>query len=479
MLRLPHYFYTPVSFENVEISFEFINEDFLPDLKKNASFVAFVKSKINDVRFFLVEERLKEFEESEFFNQDTPLEELGIKSILPKDTIMLTADVCEYFNAPWVVTDRYFYPYGFRHIGSSRHALLYTTQLKGIGRNNLAHRADYTHAWGGFALGQALTGLVANIYIDQVTPLGSLPVWAIARLNNWVMPQDSMSPCILFRDARAYRLAHFEVGSNANEKIVSAINNQLMDFHQTNDIKTIRSRVLKQFVTYLEKGINSRSSVIPENLLFDGRAIDTEEYEIFITKKPVITISVDLKEHFTKDEVKVLDSKTVFEVILQKGLKVYCDNISRVFTSWYIYALILEESLTGIRPSMDELKNDFFNALKGTEINEDEVDLYKHFLEEFTESMRLQLKPRPLSENFLKKLESMHLLDETRYEIQEDKYIFNLHFSRDKHAKNIKGLLSKVLSLVALNKNKKGDAGEGLSNYINLKNIILNMIKSL
>src|SRR5690606_27213710 len=184
-------------------------------------------------------------------------------------------------------------------------------------------------------------------------------------LNKWVMPQDSMSPCILFRDARAYRLAHFEVASNASEKIMSAIRSQLIDFHQTADIKTIRSRVLKQFVTYLEKGINSRSSVIPENLLFDGRAIDTEEYEIFITKKPVITISVDLKEHFTKDEVKVLDSKTVFEVILQKGLKVYCDNISRVFTSWYIYALILEESLTGIRPSMDELKNDFFNALKG------------------------------------------------------------------------------------------------------------------
>lgn len=478
MLNLPYYYYAPVFFEAADISFEFINPDFIRDLTLNAAFVSFVKSKQNDKRFYALEERIKEFEASDFFTAETNLNELGIKVIVPNDSILLTEEDCEYLQACWISTDRYFYPHGFRHIGSSRHGLLYTAQLKGIGRNNLAHRGDYVHAWGGFSLGQAITSMIGNLYIDEVTTLGSLPVWGIARLSKWIMPSDALSPCILYRDARAYRLAHFEPGSNRLDELSTRIKSHLEEFHGTSDRNLIRSEVLKHFMSYLENGVNPRSSVIPENLLFDGRAIDTEEYDIFVTSSPVVTLSVNFKDLMTKEEFLQLDSEQVYSLILKDNLPVNCENLTRIFHAWFMYSTILEELFTGHKIDVSTAEQDFIRALSNANFSPALKEFFVGFAREMKGSMALSLKTQRLNPEQKMLLHKMPLLKEVRRNTADGNLFIYITFARDHGTQNLNDIIGRVVSLTGVNKNTPAQSFDCMGNYLNLKSTINQLVRN-
>lgn len=473
MIRLPHPYYSPVYFKDEEISFDYIDPDYLSDLKLNASYVAFTKSKIKDDRFHSNEERLQEFEASRFFTQDTPLSELGLKVSLPEDSILNAAQAESYYSQPWLVTDRYFYPFGHRHVGSSRHALLYSCQLKGIGRNSLAHRGDSTHSWGGYTFMMGMNSLISNIYVDACSPLKTLPIWALARYKRLSAPGSLGSPTVMFRDARGYRLAHFEPGSPKLGEVQKVIREDLESRIGESDLTKIKQKLLGQYIAYLKNGINPRAALIPENILFDGRAIDTDEYDIHLTSAPVVTVAVRLDE-FSKEEFLNLTPQKAADYMLTHECTICGDSMARNFGAWKLHTSILDE-LYGVEKNFEANQEMYLAGMKG-ELSAVIYTLLETFIEKNPTSLNPMLPAMKLSEEVRGLLKSMHLIS-GEYAMKEQKQAYYLSFSSDAKAQRWSDLGNKIMQIYSHELSDSKDPNQATTAFQSLRSNLLRQIK--
>lgn len=477
MNNLPFYYYAPVFFKKEEIIFDFINPRFMSDLKRNAAFIDYVSAQEKDQRFYRLDERRADFEESSFFNNDTSPENIGIKVIRPNETILRTIDFNEFYSkAPWVVTDRYFYPHGYRHVGSSRHGLLYNCQLKGIGQNNLTHRGDFLHSWGGYPFYHAITSIINNIYIDETTTLGALPIWAIGRFKNLSIPSEPQSPALQIRSSDCFRMAHYDPGTSLKDKTVNKIiiHDLEKKFKSTNP-EEIKSIVVNQYREYFANNINPSSSLIPENLLFDGRAIDTDEYEIHLSKSHIFSFTFNPYQLTTIEDLQKISSRDIVDFFRINKLPARFENLQRITSSWLLYATILDE-IYDRAPQQDKNIQMLKDQLFKESLTENEKYILNYFYENaFTKDIK-NFSSSKISDELWEVLLSLKLTSAGAGKDPTDP-TFVLSFSEDEASIPLKSWATKFIEIHLTDKFELRSPDSAASNYKNLEESLKKFIK--
>ncbi len=478
MKNLPSYYYVPVFFKREEIIYDFINPDFLDDIKLNARFVHFACEAKNDFRFYDSEARKKDFEASALFNEEIPVEDIGIKVIQYNDTILKASDYDEFtMQSPWVLTDRYFYPFGFRHIGSSRHALLYNCQLKGVGRNSLTHRGDFLHSWGGYPYFHAVNSMIYNLYIDSVTPLGALPIWATARYKHLSIASELQSPALQIRDSRDYRLSHFDPGTSLSDKTVNKLITQDLKLKfQTDQIDEIKKIVVKQYAAYFQHGINPSSSLIPENLLFSGQAIDTDEFEILLTKSPVLTITFSYQDLITLEEIQKLSFPEIFTTFKKLGIKARCENLFRIHGSWILYSGILDQ-LFDLPVNFLENHNMLLDSLDSVTPHPIMRKLIRAFLNSPPTTLVPNASLSVIPDDVIQDLNSMSVVDGTFAKVMSEK-AYRLVFSSGEKVYPLNYWSGKYCNLSLTDEIQPKSSDMAIASYCSLKQNLTDFIKS-
>lgn len=165
-------------------------------------------------------------------------------------------------------------------LGSSRHVLLKTLQLKGIGVNDLLNRANYYHSWGGYPFRDSLKAIMCNCIINDRTSLGAVDIFGVILYREQYI--KDLPLVILLRDCDTYRLSQISKDYTSNSDMI-----KLQDFinqkfnHMTPE--GILEIIVKNYVDAFLYGIRHKS-INRENLLIDGRFIDTESV-VFTPKR--------------------------------------------------------------------------------------------------------------------------------------------------------------------------------------------------
>lgn len=477
MKFLPYYYYAPVFFKKTKIIFDFIDPQYLDDIKINAAFVKYINEIKKEPHFNDFEIFYDDFEKSYSKNEECSLEDIGLKAIQLEETILKATDYNQfYLSSPWVLTDRYFYPFGFRHIGSSRHALLYSCQLKGIGRNNLTHRGDFFHSWGGYPFSKNINALVNNIYIDETTPLGSLPIWGAARFTEFSIGSEMQSPALQIRDSNAYRLAHFDPGTSLTDKRVNnLIIDHLKDKWNVSSVSDVKQRALGQYLSYFQRGISPNSSLIPENMLFDARAIDTDEYEIFVSSKPVFTLSFLIQDKNLISLIKDKSLKECYRILKESGCLMRCENIFRIKSSWTMYAGIIDQLYD---EKIDFKKNNdlLLNSLQA----HGDKEMTK-ILTAFIKDVPVTISPNSSFKKVTPEIQSyfdnLNLVYGQLAGYEKEGSIYKITFSQDSSAYPLRHYAEKMTNLFLSESLPMNSTQDAIANFERLKNGLVQFIQ--
>lgn len=479
MKAFPNYYYAPVFIKTSKIHFDFIDRHYLDELQKNACYASFILQQKGEPlynKFNVIDQNFLQYYEK---MPTVSLDSLGLQVIQPENTILTASDYENfYLNKPWALTDRYFYPFGYRHIGSSRHLLLYNCQLKGVGRNGLTHRGDFFHSWGGYPLSKNISAIINNIYIQQVTPCGALPIWASARFDEMSIPSEIQSPSLQIRDANAYRLAHFDLGASVNDKqsgqmIIDHLKNNY-NLHTAMDVK---QRGLYQYLSYFQNGISPRSSLIPENILFDSRAIDTDEYEIFLTNRPVVTLSFLVKDKKIIDSLKGMTLPDILKTMTENKFPVRCENLFRIKSSWIIFSTIVDQ-LYGSSDNHLEMNHQLFNdaLMNSKEFGQEISAGLKVFLEDIPQTLTPVTKFKDFSEEMKNDIQHFHLISGKQTGFEGEGDIYQLTFSRNASASPLENFTDKMIRLYSTEKLPFYTPEEAMFNYDSLKKSVIQLI---
>jgi hypothetical protein len=186
-------------------------------------------------------------------------------SDLPKKTILSQKEYDDFLNNNTSLFSERFLHYDSAHLGSSRHFLLGSVQVKGSGRNMLVSRVDYIHSWGG---GQELEGiysyLISNLLNLQL-PSGACPTFKIDRLRTGTAQ--------FLRLNSSLRIAQYSQFLSTQEK--DSIRLHLEEIHQTIDPECMLKKIAFQLSMSSMMNIYNYS-MISENILLNGAVIDCE-----------------------------------------------------------------------------------------------------------------------------------------------------------------------------------------------------------
>ena len=225
---------------------------------------------------------------------------------------------------------------GQLNLGSSRHALIYKMQLKGCGRNSLAHRMDYSHAWGGVEKNEAIYSYLMSFLLNDSLPLGALRVPYVFQYIETQKKWGRDNICCTVREADSYRLA--QVHSNAiseNEKKVLLEHLQWKIPGQS--WETRKKALLFQYFSFFFLNFH-HNSMNSENALLDGSVIDCESIgQLGDLDKQAIVLDFYPKQsellHF--DEVKEMSDETLLRNLLsQENFSFYQSNLHSIMRAY-------------------------------------------------------------------------------------------------------------------------------------------------
>jgi hypothetical protein len=175
--------------------------------------------------------------------------------------------------------ERFFAP-DFMCQGSSRHALLYDVQLKGVGTNHLNFNQDYHHRWGGFLTRDALRAVFNNEILNARTPLGASEILGLFLFQEKTF--QHIQECIQVRDATSYRLAQLFPGSTVPEDRKVAKEFLIQRFNGADSQAMIKT-ILHHYLMSFRNGVQYRS-ISYDNLLLDGVFTDSESVDFTVDK---------------------------------------------------------------------------------------------------------------------------------------------------------------------------------------------------
>lgn len=174
-----------------------------------------------------------------------------------------------------LLTEKFYHPPSYLLAGAGRHALTPNAHLKGIGRNILSTGEDYSHSWGGLLVRDALKGYLTGLYVSERT---LLPQMANFGLFLYSQTDDDGVPLVLqIRDSSTFRLSQTYSACLLEEE-KEVIRSHLVHFFKTSDPSHMLDRIIEHYVHAYSVGVKHKS-LAPDNLLIDGRWIDTESLD--------------------------------------------------------------------------------------------------------------------------------------------------------------------------------------------------------
>ncbi len=274
--------YTSVYLKEKEVMPWVINPDCLERLEMNAEYIKQLKASYpHQLKSWHVKDVQEACEHMIFDKTKTDLTQFGLATKAFNSGGFESKESSENFYKEadlTLNTERFFAP-DYQSIGSSRHVLLYDTQLKGCGKNSLAITPDFHHRWGGYLARDCLNSIISSIVVNQRSNLGSLEI-----LGSFLYKEktfNQMHNTLQVRDAKTYRLAQLHPCLLSEEDKIKAQN------FIKNKFNSPPSEILKtlfhHYINAFKKGIVHKS-ISYDNLLIDGRFIDTESIDF--TKKP-------------------------------------------------------------------------------------------------------------------------------------------------------------------------------------------------
>lgn len=229
-------------------------------------------------------------------------------------------------------------------IGAARHVILKDVQLKGIGRNLLAISGSNVHATGELIYRNALMGLIIE---NELRIRSSAPPLATLGVLLYETDEEKEAPrCLLIREVDSFRLSQLHPAYLTLQDAEIA-RESLRREHPGCSGKEIYLRVTSVLVEAFLQGIFN-ASLSPENLLLNGRWIDTES--ILISSISRYPLWIQLQSSRMTDETKVIGSWI-------HDLKVAITLYKNVFEALYTLKLpdafeVLAKVLTGNVPEL-------------------------------------------------------------------------------------------------------------------------------
>lgn len=168
-----------------------------------------------------------------------------------------------------------FYSKPYLSLGSSRHVLLQNVQLKGVGRNNLCIDQDFYHSWGGLVSRDALKGYLSSLVANKKTKLGCLSILGL--FNYTDIPAGSPPLTLVVRESNSFRLSQID-SSFLTDTDIRVVKKFLNGSFPELKPQQIFEKILDHYIHAYSVGVIHRSPN-RENLLIDGRWIDTESID--------------------------------------------------------------------------------------------------------------------------------------------------------------------------------------------------------
>ena len=221
--------------------------------------------------------------EIENLSPEESLYQLGIISIgTQAGSFINKKEFFDFFKQATVLlaSEKFSLP-GVVYSGSSRHALLYDVQLKGIGRNSMVSDFNYDHSNGVLTSFDAFKALVSGLVINSRTQLPELECLGI--FNYTDHNSEGLPNAMLVRSTDSYRLAHCWP-SQLNFHEMDIIKKHLSYRFNASSPDQIFSTIIENYIHAFSVGVLHRSPSL-DNLLVDGRWIDAESLDFTSTKE--------------------------------------------------------------------------------------------------------------------------------------------------------------------------------------------------
>lgn len=186
-------------------------------------------------------------------------------------------------SADLVLPSEKFFSKPFISMGSSRHALAGNFQLKGIGRNSLCLDEDYYHSWGGWIFRDALKAFVADRLATGKSELGSLKLLGMFLYKD--VPKGFPPLVLGIREADSYRLCQLEE-SFITKNEISTVQEFLEKRFPGLRPQEILASIFRNYLNAFLRGVIHRSPN-KDNLLIDGRWIDSESLDCTLGDRPM------------------------------------------------------------------------------------------------------------------------------------------------------------------------------------------------
>jgi hypothetical protein len=168
---------------------------------------------------------------------------------------------------------------GVINTGSSRHALVGDTLIKGCGNNRLSTRSDRRHAWGGMHLHEGLLEYVYSHSVRGLLPEGAVDTHAVLlyRERRGRLPflsSDGSTQVFTLRRLETGRVALLGRGF-ATERELAALRDHYRERLGARTARQALARVAYQHACLLFFGIGHASTTF-DNITFTGELIDCE-----------------------------------------------------------------------------------------------------------------------------------------------------------------------------------------------------------
>jgi hypothetical protein len=260
-----------------------------------------------------------------------------------------------------------FYGRPYVNLGSSRHALAWDMQLKGVGFNQLCLNGDFHHRWGGFIVRDALKAFLSDIVASKRTKLGTLHTAAAFIYHDHALGKIPLA--LQLRDAQSYRLAqvHPDFTPQQDKEVVRQ---HLCRYFHTQDPELMLQTICEHYTHAVAQGIHFRS-ISFDNLTVDGRFLDCESIDFTTDHRPVprFVILIVPNQHV---------NRSLADLRLAEALQQFPDSYFGDSLVHHIYNLtyLTEYIYRSIWPelgfcSLQEVKNQVRKHLPGLATQED------------------------------------------------------------------------------------------------------------
>lgn len=281
MLRLGPEKYASVHLQFAKVKPWVLAERNLEVLRENAGFVADIAEAQGKRKFhrniFEIAQFYERASERRQLSDSEMLDLLGVRSLInPSQGFLQRSEFEQRIQQTdlTLMAER-FLNFNGANVGAGRHVLLKNVHLKGVGRNSMAIQEEFSHSWGGLMVRDALKGYITDRYARQRSKLGTLEV-----LGLFVYDLDESSPshCMLVRKSDGYRLAQIHP-QYTTEKEKECFREHLKLRYPGATPQEMFSTIVDHYIGSYKNGIRYKSIAL-DNLLLDGRWIDTESIDI-------------------------------------------------------------------------------------------------------------------------------------------------------------------------------------------------------